>query len=939
MALGRPSSWLWAALPSLSSSSRTLPFQRYGPCRRTSAKVVGLHFFSYSSAPFYIDTPDPSLPEQILTRTCVVQQCITDRGGVYDQKASRSCTSLGTWALGLTNAGWNESNGVYGLDTVAVHNSLNGITSDVNGALVAAFDTMDYYQGFLGLGVTQGKFNNKIVNPFISQLAETYGTIPSHSYGYTAGFFHAQPSCPGSLILGGYDPLRFESHNNVFRLNPDTRLPQARLRGITVQAANGTATPSAWNGSSNPLVTMSDSLMVVIDTSLPYLTLPPMICDRFASALDLVYNETLGVYTYRTIDQYNSFLKAKPFNFTFSLSGWDNADDFGKPLETRGVVNITLSSAAFAQVLRFPYRKKLAVTDPSIPYFPLRRAKNVNEIVLGRVFMQEAYLVTKYDEEVFSVYQARFPTNAASNYTVESIARSPNSEYPEFSGLPRPGGPGLDAGQTAGIVVSVLLVSAICAFSSWYCLRRRRRRLAVKEMVLPPDNPDDELKDTESAIKSPDTPLSPVARMFLFLQGRTRTRMAEPTGDINDDGPQGPAEVGADASHERYEMPAPVPPVELAANEITSSDEATELGTEGSQQHMSEYELQRRKMQRQMQGLLLPSYTAPPRSLNGAADEQGKSEQDVSAVAHYRPEAGGGSSPISFPSDGNNSNSLPSLPSPVSPRDPEWLAIRLAGLPSPMTLVPQYPPALVNRSKSNAGRSRTSSPTAPSFNKEPREDADDARLGRSVSSSSRKTGGRASSVSDGSQSPMFQHSPIDQQEIICLGPLPEHVRLPLQNPPKTRRHQPPAPQLIGPEGRKVAASPIPEDPAAVVQPLRLRSQSTAPLVSSTSAEQLIVSPPRSTDCPRLQLRIDPGVSVPITSGIRRGSADTLGSNFTVEEEEEEERKQVEFTRQQSLRNAGSPASPNSFERFDPAAELVHVPQVPDRRYSWEEDKR
>ncbi|KAL8298626.1 hypothetical protein RB597_006622 [Gaeumannomyces tritici] len=861
-----------------------------------------------------------------------VQQCITDRGGVYDQRSSKSCTSIGTWALGLTNTGWNDSNGAYGLDTVAVHNSLTGITNDANGALIASIESMDYYQGFLGLGVTQGKFNNKVVNPFISQLAETYGTIPSHSYGYTAGFFHAEPSCPGSLILGGYDPLRFVSHKTEFRLHPDTRLPRARLRGITVQAADGTSTPSAWNGSSSSLVTMSDSLMVIIDTSLPYLTLPQMVCDRFASALDLVYNDTLGVYTYRTIDQYNSFLKAKPFSFTFSLSGWDNTDDFGKPLETRGVVNVTLSSAAFAQLLRFPYRKRMAITDPSIPYFPLRRAKNVNEIVLGRVFMQEAYLVTKYDEEVFSVYQARFPIDAATNYSIESIARSPNSEYPQFVGLPKSGGPGLDAGQTAGIVVSVILVSAICAFALWYCRRRRRRRQAVKEMVLPPDSPMDELKDTESAMKA-DTPLSPVARMFAILQGRRRTRMAETTGGV-DGGPPQPAEVGADASHERYEMPAPVAPVELAANEIHSSDEATELGTEGSQQNVSEYELERRKLHRQLQGQL-PLYTGPPRSLDGAAEEQGKS-QDVSTVAHYRPETGEGSSPISFPSDGNNSNSLPSLPSPVSPRDPDWLAIKMAGLPSPMTLAPQYPPGLFGRSKSNANRSLTSSPTDPSFYKQARKDAEDTAVGRSISSSSRQSGGRGSSVSDGSQSPTFQHSPIDHQEIVCLGPLPENIRLPLQNPPKTRRQQPPVPQLIGPEGRKVTASPIPEDPADA-RHLRIPPRLAASVPSSSPGLHT-ASPPRSAGDPRFNLRIDPGLTAPPTPGVRRGSADTLGSNFTVEEQEEEW-KQVEFTRQQSLRIAGTPTSPSSFERFDPAAELVHVPQVPDKRYSWEEDKR
>lgn len=90
------------------------------------------------------------------------------------------------------------------------------------------------------------------------------------------------------------------------------------------------------------------------------------------------------------------------------------------------------------------------------------------------------------------------------------------------------------------------------------------------------------------------------------------------------------------------------------------------------------------------------------------------------------------------------------------------------------------------------------------------------------------------------------------------------------------------------------------------------------------------------------------------------SVETLGSNFT---EEEEERIAEEARQQQSLRldttllqradygrspltaTAGSSAgplsavvaTPRSAERIEAGVELVHVPQVPEKRYSWEEN--
>lgn len=120
-----------------------------------------------------------------------VQLCIDARGGVFDSTASKSWQSLGTWQLGMNHTGV-EDNGDYGLETIAFVNTVTSFTTSVGGALVAALNTTDYYQGYIGVGVTQGRFGQNVTNPFISQLAESYGTIPSHGYGYTAGAYYRE---------------------------------------------------------------------------------------------------------------------------------------------------------------------------------------------------------------------------------------------------------------------------------------------------------------------------------------------------------------------------------------------------------------------------------------------------------------------------------------------------------------------------------------------------------------------------------------------------------------------------------------------------------------------------------------------------------------------------------------------------------------------------
>ena len=134
-----------------------------------------------------VATPRPA--NRHLLTCSAVQLCYNARGGVFDIKESDTWEPLGPWQLNMNYTGY-DGNGDYGLDSVAFVNTVTQFTTAIDQVLISAINTTDFYQGYIGVGVTQGMFADNVTNPFISQLAQTYGTIPSHSYGYTAGAYY-----------------------------------------------------------------------------------------------------------------------------------------------------------------------------------------------------------------------------------------------------------------------------------------------------------------------------------------------------------------------------------------------------------------------------------------------------------------------------------------------------------------------------------------------------------------------------------------------------------------------------------------------------------------------------------------------------------------------------------------------------------------------------
>lgn len=636
---------------------------------------------------------------------------------------------------------------------------------------------------------------------------------------------------PSSLVLGGYDKKRFESHDVEFTLTRDTALPQAKVRGIEISAPKGNR-PDSWDSDTRVLSRMNESFEAIIDSSTPYLWLPQSVCDNFVSALRLTWNKTLDAYEIND-DQFKALKSDDSYSFTFSLSSYDNNDDFGRPLDAPGVVNITVSARAFAQTLEYPYNDMaIQYKEGAQPYFPIKPASD-DTFILGRTFLQEAYLLTKYDSTVFSVYQALFPEDRLDTDIV-AVEQPSNSAYPPPGDS---GGGGLPKGKIIGIVVGAVLGSAIALSAALFVYCRRRRKARMAKMF-----PDENAKETASSI-IPETPRTPVARIFSMITRRKRPRKIESPETSGTDG--APAEVGADATHAVYEMPVPPSPVELDADTYSISSE-TEMGTGG--EDLSAYEAARRKMERRLQGPV-PAYSPPTDVVPGTDGEGDKFARDVSPMETYRPSDR--VSPTSSPTEGNT-DSMP-LPSPMTPITREWN--RSGDLPSPTAAHlpvpspttpggPGLPGSVSPRSQTYASSlSRTDSSTAPSPTS-------------------------ATSTTPGP----FQRTPIDPSRIVCLGPLPENVQLPIPSPTRStlpRSEPPESPGVMGDSGGRV-------------------------------------------------------------------STDTLGSNFT-DMEEQLARKESE-SGGEGTRGGAMLASPHSRERIDGGTELVHVPQLADKRYSWEEER-
>lgn len=166
----------------------------------------------------------------------------------------------------------------------------------------------------------------------------------------------------------------------------------------------------------------------------------------------------------------------------------------------------------------------------------------------------------------------------------------------------------------------------------------------------------------------------------------------------------------------------------------------------------------------------------------------------------------------------------------------------------------------------------------------------------------------------GSQS---QRAPIDSTNFVCLGPLPAHIPFPSPHLPRDQKAAQvelriyPAEKdddFISSHSEHIYQDPLLHD----TNPLRPHHSPVTPIFTREHSQH----------AHRQQQQQQYDREEPEDN--RRQSTDSLGSNFTVEEEA---RIQAQIVKNLSMLGQ---------ERVIGSTDIVHIPQISERRYSWEE---
>ena len=689
---------------------------------------------------------------------------------------------------------------------------------------------------------------------------------------------------------------RFINHDVEFSIPlRDTNL-RALVRGIGATAGSSQDAPEHWDGDTLALSEMDDAFHVLFDSATPFMWLPDSICDSFADAFNLTYDDSLDLYNISN-DQYREFQKEDSHEFVFSLSAADNRDDFGDPLNMRGVVNITIPIQAFISVAEYPFKgEAIEYGSPSVPYFSLRRAGDNATFVLGRSFLQEAYLLTQYDKALFSVHQAKFPDEPHDDADIVPIEQPVDTPYPlqkevEHGGLTIP--------QIAGIVIGISAAVLLTIIAVWFWWRRRRqsrgkRSLAVSAASSYSDLDRRSAKSMKSPAPEKKSPM--LSRMMSKLRPNKR---ANPDTESR----SGPTEV---ANNEIYELPAATQPVELHSGDRDEFvDDRDALGLTGNQD-MSAYEQERLRLDRQLAGPV-PEYSPPADGVFPVSPEK-----NAYTFEQTRPVTGSAPSPQAVSPqapDSTGSNTFPapseSLVSPISPWENGSLRFGSSG--PGVVSQPSENSRSQPRTESNSGGSeRSRSEQAASITRPQR-----LALPQGVS----------------------QRTPIDPSRVVCLGPLPENLQLTHQNalptstqPPADLPLSPPAP--IG-EYAETLGSDFTDDEDRLEEPAGASLRDLQ--AEERQREQQLQQAEQDWETEQAQ-RL-----------------------WNIERQREEEHYQrlqrmLERDRRLRLQTQGlingrhvhnriiDPDNPENQDRIDSAAELIHVPQPAQRRYSWEFNK-
>ena len=453
--------------------------------------------------------------------------CSTLRGELFRSSASSTWAEKGIYELALaTEDTWGYSgNGDYGFDNVTLSYPGGGGPT-VNHSVVVGIATKDFFVGTLGLtpyGINFTDFN--FPEPSVLTLLKEGGHIEGNSWAYTAGAYNSEKKTFGSLTLGGYDASRFV---------PNT-LTIGRGQDISRDLLVGMQTITSGGDSLLP-----EGVIALVDSTIAQIWLPLEACERFESVFGLVWDSSVGLYLVNdTLHQ--SLLGADP-TITFALGSETTGGD---------IVDIKMPYSSFDLTASWPL-----TADGASRYFPLRRADNDTQYVLGRTFLQQAYVIVDYDRNNFSVSQASFPDTGVAE---ELVAILPPGEKKHTTSI----------GEIVGIAVGAVVVAAVVVWLVFVLRKRRRASKVPKTDEFTPVFDKPELDSTGLAADHIDGGLHTYdlkdrAAWSASASMRSGTFRGEFPGDDRT-----PSEIdGVESAHRHLELPGSRPlPSELGGGE------------------------------------------------------------------------------------------------------------------------------------------------------------------------------------------------------------------------------------------------------------------------------------------------------------------------------------------------------------------------------------
>ena len=167
-----------------------------------------------------------------------------------------------------------------------------------------------------------------------------------------------------TLTLGGFDAAIAEPKRRSFQ-----SVSNHEIIGITTMLES--VTYSDLNGTQQQL--SSSAFDIVIDATVPDFWLPEDVCGNFERAFGITYDQTSDHYTVN--DTLHNDLQFRNPNVSFNLAASGSTEEAN--------ASITLPYASFDLELGPP------IVNSTQRYFPLRKATNESQAILGRAFLQE----------------------------------------------------------------------------------------------------------------------------------------------------------------------------------------------------------------------------------------------------------------------------------------------------------------------------------------------------------------------------------------------------------------------------------------------------------------------------------------------------------------------------------------------------------------------